>query len=129
MGLETGMGTRERAERAQRDVDEQADHEDDEEDRVDLGQLEVFVLGEQEGADPSVGTRDAFDHRDHCPAHRDVLPNGIDAAIVNFAGVTKVFVLRDGVVHEVPVKAGVSVVSTVLLMFYFVVLGFPKEPG
>jgi hypothetical protein len=33
-----------------------------------------------------------------------------EEALVQFAGVTKVFVLQDGVVHEVPVKTGVPVV-------------------
>jgi multidrug efflux pump subunit AcrA (membrane-fusion protein) len=32
-----------------------------------------------------------------------------EEALVSFAGVTKVFVVKDGVAHEVPVKAGVSI--------------------
>jgi multidrug efflux pump subunit AcrA (membrane-fusion protein) len=35
-----------------------------------------------------------------------------EEAIVNFAGVTKVFVLKDGTVREVPVKSGVALVVT-----------------
>jgi multidrug efflux pump subunit AcrA (membrane-fusion protein) len=35
-----------------------------------------------------------------------------EEALVNFAGVTKVFVLYDGVVREVPVRTGVSVVAS-----------------
>jgi membrane fusion protein, multidrug efflux system len=42
----------------------------------------------------------------------DQAPTVPEEALVNFAGVTKVFVVADGKVHEVPLRTGVSVAAT-----------------